>query len=172
MERPTQRERSTFMVDRCFLLNKSVSVYRYVDIAAEGGERLVENARMMRVPLSVWLTLALVVISAPHTAEDFEFGAFQQRGMDPSAPAIALGATYALQVAGAFLAGRRARVGIVLLIVAGLVWTVGAVSLHAVEIVTPGPYRHGFISKALEIAIIGLGIAIAVAGGLELRRPE
>jgi len=85
-------------------------------------------------------------------------------------PAVSLGVVYALQLAGAFLAGRRQAVGLVCLMIAGLIWCMGALWLHGPEIIASGEYRYGVISKALEIAIIALGAAIALCGWLELRR--
>lgn len=120
-----------------------------------------------RMPLAVVFTLLLAAISAPHAWEDFSYDEFGRFGIAPVVAATALGAAYALQIGGAFLAGRKSRTGFMLLGAIGLVWFLGALFVHGPEIVSPGAYRSGFISKALEVGIIVLGAAVAVAGFAE-----
>ena len=95
------------------------------------------------IPPAVLLTALLVAISAPHAAEDFQFGKFEQMGVPSIIPATALGVMYATQAIGAFLAGRNARFGYVLLSLGGILWCVGALIVHGREIVGPGDYRYG-----------------------------
>jgi len=122
-----------------------------------------------RTPLVVVLTIVLVAICAPHAAEDFQFGEFARRGIGLAIPAAALGAIFAAQVAGAYLAARGSTTGYVLFIVAGAVWCGGAVAFHGSEILAAGPYRYGVTSTSMEVGIILIGAATAIAGALELR---
>ena len=122
------------------------------------------------VPLTVWLTLLLIAVSAPHAAEDFQYDEFARLGGSGAAAAVALGLIYAAQAAAAFVAGRGKTSGLYLLAVAGLVWSVGALAIHGPEIAAAGVYRHGAASRALEIGIILLGAAAAITGVVEARR--
>ena len=120
-----------------------------------------------QMPRVVILTIVLVAICAPHAAEDFQFGEFARRGITPAIPAIALGLIFAMQVAGAYLTARGSAAGYALLVAAGTVWCVGALVLHGPEILASGPYRNGVTSKALEVGIIVVGAATAIAGTIE-----
>lgn len=121
------------------------------------------------VTVVVGLTLALVIVSAPHTAEDFSYGIFAPLGISTLAAGFVLGLMYAVQAYGAYLAGRGTRTGSVLLGLAGAVWSIGALAIHGREVFSSSDFRHGFISKALVVAIIGLG-ALTAAFGLVRRR--
>jgi hypothetical protein len=121
------------------------------------------------VPAAVFLTVLLVAVSAPHVAEDFQFGEFAHLGVPAAIPAAALGLLYACQMLGAYFAGRNSRLGYVLLAVGGVVWCVGALVIHGHEIIGSGDYRNGTISKALEVAIIFLGSAVTVRALGEVR---
>jgi hypothetical protein len=119
------------------------------------------------MPVSVLLTMLLIAVTVPHTVEDFHFDEFHRFGVAPWQAAIVLSLVYVVQVAGAFFAGQRSRGGFALLLVGGLIWAVGAFLIHGHEIAAAGVYRNGFISKAMEVAIIGLGIAVVIAADVE-----
>ena len=122
-----------------------------------------------KTPLVVILTAMLVAVSAPHTAEDFEFGTFARLGIPDAFPGAALGLVLTMQIVGVYLVARESRIGFAILAAAGVVWCVGALVIHGPEIVASGVYRHGLISKALEVAVILLGAAAAAAGAVEWR---
>ena len=122
-----------------------------------------------KTPLVVILTVILVAISAPHTAEDFQFGTFARLGIPDALPGTALGLVLTMQVCGVYLVARGSRIGFMILAGTGGVWSVGALVMHGPEIIASGVYRHGFVSKAMEVAVILLGLAIAVAGTIEWR---
>jgi hypothetical protein len=107
--------------------------------------------------------VALMIISVPHVLEDFHYGDLLGFGAPPAVAAALLFAAYAPQIAGIALTMRGLRVGAVLLGITGAVWCVGAVFAHGHDLLFAGPeYRHGPISKVLEIAIIILSAAVAL----------
>ena len=121
--------------------------------------------------LPIALTIALVLVTVPHTAEDFHYHEFQGRfGIDPRWAVAALVLAYATQAAGIALAAARRRVGTLILAGTGAIWALGALVIHGPEIIASGPYRHGYLSKGLEVAIIGLGAAVVAACVVSLRR--
>lgn len=116
------------------------------------------------------LTLLLVAATIPHAAEDFKFGEFVRFGVSTTSAACALAVVYALQASGIILAWRGKSAGFWLLAVAGLVWFIGASTVHGAELLANGPYRSGFESKALVVAIIFLGGAAAIVSARCVRR--
>jgi len=131
-----------------------------------------QNAASVRpsLPRVVILTVTLLAVCAPHVAEDFRYGEFARRGIPLPIPIAALGCVVMMQLAGSLLALRRSPAGFALLVGAGLVWCVGAMSVHGSEILSAAPYRSGVLSKALEIAIVALGAATAIVGIFEWPR--
>lgn len=116
------------------------------------------------------LTLLLAAVSIPHAAEDFKYGEFARFGVSTAIAASALVIVYALQILGILLAWRGRTAGFWLLSAAGLVWCIGASAVHGAELLAGGPYRSGFESKALVLAIIVLGGAVAVVSAVRARR--
>lgn len=115
----------------------------------------------------VALTVSLILVSLPHALEDFAYGDLQRLGITlPAGVAILLGA-YALQTVGIALTARARAAGPWLLASMGAVWCIGAILIHGHDLLFAGAgYRHGFISKLLEVLIIVLG---ASAAGLGVR---
>ena len=130
---------------------------------------------MSRATLPIVLTLLLVAVTLPHSAEDFRYGEFARYGVSTMFAATGLVIVYAVQIAGIFLASRGHGSGYWMLAAAGLVWCIGASTVHGAELLASGPYRSGLASKALVVAIIALGGAIAVVSsrgsGRGLSRP-
>ncbi|HET9342174.1 MAG TPA: hypothetical protein VFO25_04605 [Candidatus Eremiobacteraceae bacterium] len=125
---------------------------------------------MKRATVPIALTLLLVAATIPHTAEDFRYGEFARFGVPTSVAAGALIIVYALQLSGIVFAWRGMSVGFWLLAAGGLVWCIGAIAVHGSELFASEPYRNGLESKALIIAIIVLGAAVAVASSMRPRR--
>ena len=117
---------------------------------------------MNRANLPVALTLLLVAATIPHTLEDFHYGEFARFGVSTSTAGAALVVVYAIQLAGMIFAARGKRAGFWLLTLSGLLWCVGASIVHGSELFGGGTYRNGIESKALIVAIIVLGAAVAV----------
>jgi hypothetical protein len=47
----------------------------------------------------------------------------------------------------------------------GVIWCVGAIVVHGHDMIFAGPqYRHGLISRLLELLVIALGAASATIG--------
>jgi hypothetical protein len=111
-------------------------------------------------------TIALMLVSLPHALEDIRYREFERFGLAPQAAIVLLMAAYALQAIGiALVLARPGRLGVGLLATMGAVWCLGALAVHGPELLFAGPgYRHGLISKALEVAIIVLGAFVACLG--------
>lgn len=111
-----------------------------------------------------------MLVSLPHALEDFHYGDLLRLGMALPAAVAILATAYVLQLTGIALVARGHRSGPVLLGVMGAVWCAGALAIHGHDLLFAGPdYRHGFISKALEVLIIVLGAVCALLGALSLR---
>jgi hypothetical protein len=124
---------------------------------------------MSRATLPIALTLLLVAATIPHTAEDFRYGEFARFGVPNAVAAGALVIVYAVQLCGIVFAWRGASAGFWLLASGGLVWCAGAIAVHGSELFASGLYRNGFESKALIVAIIVLGAAVAIVSAFRAR---
>jgi hypothetical protein len=115
-------------------------------------------------------TIVLMLVLLPHALEDFHYGDLLRLGISlPVGIAIFVGA-YALEITGIALTARGYRGGSELLGVMGAVWCIGAIAIHGHDLIFAGAeYRHGLISKLLEVAVIVLGAACAVLAVLSLR---
>ena len=125
---------------------------------------------MTRAAWPTALTLLLVALTIPHSLEDFRYGEFARFGVSTAIAATALVIVYAAQLCGIALAWRGASAGYRLMAAAGSVWCLGAIAVHGGELLARGPYRSGFESKALIVAIIVLGAAVAVVSVMRARR--
>jgi hypothetical protein len=111
------------------------------------------------------LTVALMIVTVPHVLEDFHYGDLLRFGIAPSLAVTILLVAYVVQGAGITLTARAHQAGPWLLAVAGAVWSIGAACVHGHDLLFAGPeYRHGLISKLLEVLIIALGAVIAWQG--------
>ncbi len=121
----------------------------------------------------VFLTALLIVVSFPHALEDFHYGEFTRLGVPQAYGVLALAIAYAAQVAGVTLLVKGRQAGAWLLALTGAVWAIGATVVHGHDLLFAGPgYRHGLVSRALEVGIILTGTATAILGclrGLDLR---
>jgi hypothetical protein len=122
-----------------------------------------------------WLiavTVLLVIVTVPHTREDFCYGDLARLGISVSRGHLILAMAYTLQLVGIILTILQSRVGPWLLGAMGAIWCVGAIVIHGHDLLFAGPsYRHGAISKLLEVAIIALGATTAVLA-VAITRPQ
>ena len=102
--------------------------------------------------------LVLIPLTIPHVVEDLQYHEFDRFGISPLGALIAAAVADALGGCGIFYAARRAPIGFVLIAFTGFLWGLGALYVHGPELLAHGPYRHGVISKLLEIAIVITGM--------------
>ncbi len=135
-------------------------------------------------PLSRWaagaiaLSLGSLPFLLPHVLEDFERGIAQRAGLAPGVGAALLGAGLGVQFLALVLAGRGRRGGLIVVAVAGAVWTVGALWDHGPELLARGLRFRGSALSALWVGglIITQGLAALLAlfalirGGAAARR--
>jgi hypothetical protein len=106
-----------------------------------------------------------MIVSVPHVLEDFHYGGLLGFGAPPAMAAALLLGAYALPIVGIALTMRGIRAGPALLGITGAVWCIGALLAHGSDLLLAGPeYRHGPISKVMEIAIIILSAGVALEG--------
>ena len=98
---------------------------------------------------AIALSLGSLPFLLPHVLEDFERGIAQRAGLAPGAGAALLGAGLGVQFLALVLAGRGRRGGLIVVAVAGAVWTVGALWDHGPELLARGPRFRG---SALSVA--------------------
>ncbi len=114
------------------------------------------------------LSVASVLVTLPHSIEDFHYGiaARFHLGLLPAAFGLAIG--YAAQMVGLALASHRQRSGYLISLAVGLIWFLGAVGDHLRDVLTTWPYRAGLISKTLEVLIMLLAAALVIAAARAL----
>jgi len=106
-----------------------------------------------------------MLVSLPHALEDFHYGDLLRLGISLPLGVAILAAAYGTQLAGIALTARGRRAGPVLLGATGAIWCIGALAIHGHALLFAGPdYRHGLVSKLLEVLIIVLGAACAWLG--------
>ena len=110
-------------------------------------------------------TCVLIVVSLPHVIEDLQYGALARFGVSVPLGIGILVVMYSLQlIALGLVLGGNSPAALVLALT-GAIWCVGATLIHGHDIIVAGEsYRHGPISKVLEVLIIVLGAVAAVAG--------
>lgn len=81
---------------------------------------------------------------------------------------LALG--YLVQIVALLLAAARRLSGYLITLLVGLTWAVAATVDHLGEVLAAGPYREGIVSKGLEVGVVVLGLALAVASAVAGRR--
>lgn len=115
------------------------------------------------------LSVASVLVTLPHSIEDFHYGiaARVHLGLLPAACGLAVG--YAAQMVGLLLSVQRRRAGYVLSLAVGLIWFLGAVLDHLRDVLLIWPYRAGLLSKALEVLIMLLAAGIVATAAVALR---
>jgi hypothetical protein len=116
------------------------------------------------------VTVVLMVVTLPHALEDFQYGDLMRLGINLSLGICILATAYILQLTGIMLVARGASRGAMLLAMLGAIWCIGAIIIHGHDMLFAGPqYRHGAISKILELLIIVLAASSAVLGLLTAR---
>ena len=116
--------------------------------------------------LSVPLTLT-------HSFEDFSENIEQIRfGLALHPAAVLLSLTYAAQIGAAALTARRQTSGYWLNLLLALGWLIAAAADHLGEVlfVPTDAYRAGVLSKGLEVGIMLVALAWAVASVMSIRR--
>jgi hypothetical protein len=122
------------------------------------------------------LSIASLLFTVPHAAEDFLHGEPARLGLGDATMAGLLAVAYAGQGLALVLSARERRAGHWLHLTLSGVWCVGAVVIHVPEVLAPGPYRAGVHSHALLYGLIlsttaaGVAAAIALSAGRG-RRP-
>ena len=110
-------------------------------------------------------TCLLVLVTLPHTIEDFHYGALLRFGITQPVGIAILVVMYSVQLGALRFSLAGSSRGALLLACTGAIWCIGAVLIHGHEIIFAGAgYRHGTISKFLEVLIIVLGAVVAVTG--------
>ena len=118
----------------------------------------------------VGLGVLALLVTLPHSLEDFVYGIPARFGLDVLTAGILLAAGYALHLVGMLLAARGSAWGYGINLLVGLGWLVGAVADHLSEVLYAAPYRAGLPSKVLEVGIMVVGAALAVVSALALWR--
>jgi len=110
-------------------------------------------------------TCVLILVSLPHVIEDFQYGALVRFGVTLPLGIAVLLIMYSLQLGalGLLLAG-SSRPALVLAFT-GAVWSIGAALIHGHDLIFAGEnYRHGPVSKVLEVLIIVFGAVVCLTG--------
>ena len=106
-----------------------------------------------------------MLISLPHTVEDFQYGALVRFGVTLPLGIAILIIMYSVQLVALRLILLGSSRAALVLACTGAIWCVGAALIHGHEIIlADSGYRHGPISKLLEVLIIVLGAVVAITG--------
>jgi len=115
---------------------------------------------------AIALSLGSLPFLLPHVLEDFERGIAERVGLAPGIGAAVLGAGLGVQFLAAVLAGRGWRGGLIVIALAGAVWTAGALWDHGPELLARGPrFRDNALSA---LWVVGLVVTQALAALLAL----
>lgn len=107
----------------------------------------------------------LIIVTLPHVIEDFQFRALAQFGITMPLGIAVLAIMYSLQLIALGLVFKGSSRAALVLALTGAIWCVGAALIHGHDIIFAGEsYRHGPISKLLEVLIILLGAVVAITG--------
>ncbi len=116
------------------------------------------------------ISAASLLVTLPHAFEDFVYGVPQRFGLSVMTAGFLVAIGYLFQLIGMLLALQGRQMGLVLLLLIGLGWTVGAILDHLPEIAQTGPYRQGAISKVMELLIIQIGLILVVLSAMAIRQ--
>jgi len=108
----------------------------------------------------VFLSLALLFFSVPHTFEDFALGEPLKRGVPAPVIALVVSSLLAAQAFGLYALGRRRALGLYVHAALGLVWAVAAGLAQLPELFNGAAYRSGPLSAAYVFGIISIGAAL------------
>lgn len=117
----------------------------------------------------LWLSAASVLVTLPHSFEDFDYAIYERFGVGLLPAAFGLAVAYAAQLVAAVFAWQGRRAAILVNAALALVWLAGAVLDHLPDVVAAEPYRAGFVSKALELGVMVVAAAWLGASLLALR---
>lgn len=116
----------------------------------------------------VGVGVASLLVTLPHSFEDFVVGVPGRFGLSVLAAGFLLACVYAVHVVGIVLATRGSVGGYAINLLVGIGWLLGAAIDHLPEIVRSGPYRAGLPSKAFEVGIMAVAVALIVASARAL----
>lgn len=120
----------------------------------------------------VLLTLSAlsVPVTLTHSIEDLDASIHRDFGLGLLTAAYLLSLGYTTQLLGAILSARAHRGGHLLNLVVAVIWLVGSVGDHIDDLLFAEDYRHGAVSKVLELGIMVIGTAWALVAIWALRR--
>ena len=93
----------------------------------------------------VVLSLALLFFTVPHTLEDFATGEPGRAEIPIAVLSLVVSVLLSLQALGLYWLGQQHRRGFFVHIVVGLFWPLGSGIAQLPTILSPTPYRAGFI---------------------------
>lgn len=111
------------------------------------------------------VALASLLVTLPHSFEDFVEGVPEEFGVGVLSGGILLAALYALHALGIVLASHGRPAGYVLNLLVGAGWFFGALLDHLLDVLSSEPYRTGFPSKLLEVLVMLFGLWLIVLSG-------
>lgn len=118
----------------------------------------------------VFLSVALMFFSIPHTLEDFAAGEPAEAGVPAAVLSVVVATVIALQALGLYWIGRRQRQGLVAHLAVGLFWPVAAGVAQLPTILGGDQYRSGFISVLFVGGILVVGTMLFVATLFAMRK--
>ncbi|MCA1668562.1 MAG: hypothetical protein LC793_14440 [Thermomicrobia bacterium] len=112
--------------------------------------------------------VASLLVTLPHSFEDFVAGVPGRFGLSVLAAGFLLACAYAVHVVGIVLAARGSMWGSAINLLVGIGWLLSAAIDHVPEILRSGPYRAGLPSKAFEVGIMAVATALIVVSARAL----
>lgn len=123
---------------------------------------MVDNRAASAKKIVVVLSIALLFFTIPHTLEDFATGEPAEANVPAPLIALVVSIVLALQAIGLYRLGKAKRSGFGIHIGIGIFWPLASAVAQLPSILSESTYRSGFISVFYVVAIIAVGLALAI----------
>jgi hypothetical protein len=128
------------------------------------------SARSIDGLRAAWFAIAFIVVSVPHVVDDFSVGEPTRFGVAVNVAVTVCISAYILQLIGAWLALKGSRWGGGIIAAVGLIWVVGALTIHGPEVWADGLAWRSGPKSIVEVTLVVVMGALSVWYGAAASR--